>query len=191
MPPGFPAAPPSSHSYSVVARPSQNRACAIYAHGSSQDHSPACKQVDLCLVGYAAQFRFHRFPGAGAGRCFLTTLDHTSSPFLQRHYPPSQVLRDDPTSHTPQAPPSFFRSLALSPVRGRGHGTSRVATFSCCHACHGLRPRRSGRRLRRLATRSRVDFHCYESVVLLDELAFGAQSLQPFGLRPACLPTYA
>ena len=90
LPPGFPAVPLYFNLSPVGPCPSQNRACAIYAHGSSDSHSPS-------IEGYAQQFRFHRFSASVFGRCFSTLLDHLSSPSLQRHYPPSLVLLDDPT----------------------------------------------------------------------------------------------
>jgi len=44
--PGFPAAPHYFIHTPVVPCPSQNRACAIHAHGSSHVHSPSREQVD-------------------------------------------------------------------------------------------------------------------------------------------------
>jgi hypothetical protein len=119
------------------ARPSQNRACAIHAHGSSH-------RLSRALARYAMQFRCHRFSAAGRGRCFFTSLDHVSSPFLRRHYPPSLVLRDNPTPYARCGAASLLRLLAPSPIRGSTHRVSRVAALSQCHACHGLRPRGAG-----------------------------------------------
>jgi len=59
FPPGFPAVPHHLNHTSVVADPSQNRACAIYAHGSSHSQftenpnirpSPLCGTVSLSPV---------------------------------------------------------------------------------------------------------------------------------------------
>ncbi len=36
-----------------------------------------------------------------------------------------------------------------------------------------------------------IDFHYLNSVILPDYHTFEAQSLQPYGLRPACLRPYA
>ena len=44
-------------------------------------------------------------------------------------------------SPCPLVPPLLLRLLVPSPIHGRGHGVSRVAALSHCHACHGLRPR--------------------------------------------------
>jgi hypothetical protein len=44
-------------------------------------------------------------------------------------------------SPCPLVPPLLLRLLVPSPIHGRGHGVSRVAALSLCHACHGLRPR--------------------------------------------------
>ena len=49
------------------------------------------------LLRYAKQFRFHRFSASVNGRCFLTPRYHVWPPSLQRHYPPSPVLRGHPT----------------------------------------------------------------------------------------------
>jgi hypothetical protein len=45
LPPGFPAVPQDFNLASVGPGPSQNRACAINAHGSSDGHSPSIEQV--------------------------------------------------------------------------------------------------------------------------------------------------
>ena len=49
------------------------------------------------LLCYAVQFRSHRFSASESGQCFLTPRYHVWPPSLQRHYPPSSVLRSHPT----------------------------------------------------------------------------------------------
>ena len=63
---------------------------------------------------YAQQFRFHRFSASVFGRCLPTSLDHLSSPSLQRRCPPSMVLLDDPTPCRPFASLPFCGCLAYS-----------------------------------------------------------------------------
>ena len=87
LPPGFPAVPHHFNLSPVGSCPSQNRACAINAHGSPDNHSGS-----FFFRPDAEQFCGHRFPASVCGRCFPTLLDHLSPPSLQRHYPPSLVL---------------------------------------------------------------------------------------------------
>ena len=47
LPPGFPAVPHHFNLSSVGPCPSQNRACAINAHGSSDSHSRSTEEIDL------------------------------------------------------------------------------------------------------------------------------------------------
>ena len=54
--------------FSIVTGPSQNRACAINAHGSSSVHSPEDKQNHL---QYLLQFCFHAISVTVNSSCFL------------------------------------------------------------------------------------------------------------------------
>ncbi len=117
---------------SCLPAPLQNRACAIYAHGSSDGHS-------LPLYGAVP---FPSFPASVCGRCFLAPLVHLSTPSLRQHYPLSSVLWVDPTPCHLFALPPFVRLSGHTPVSGRSRRVSRVTCQSLCRTCHGLRPRR-------------------------------------------------
>jgi hypothetical protein len=76
-------------------------------------------------------------------RVSLTTVVPMWCPFLQRHYPPSQVLRHHPT---PWYPFAFLPLLSVvwhTCIRARDSRASRVPTCSLCPTCHALRPRGS------------------------------------------------
>ena len=70
------------------------------------------------------------------------------------------------------------------------HPLSLVGFNRRYQACHGLRPRGSECVLP-IIVRIRVDFRQLKIVVLPNFSNFGAQSLQPCGLRPTCLLSYA
>jgi len=94
-PPSFPAVPLYLDHTPVVTRPSQNRAGAIYAHGSSVKHSHG--RVKRARSAMRSSFVFTVSPPLCVGGVSLPRALNLSSPFLGRHYPPSLVLRDDPT----------------------------------------------------------------------------------------------
>ena len=134
LPPGFPAVPLYLDHTSVVSRPSQNRACAIHAHGSSLGHSRAS-----CALCDAIAFPPALHDGA------RTVFPRIARPCVVS-FPPAALpaffgTTRQSDSPCPLVPPLLLRLLKPSPIHGREHGVSRVAASSQCHACHGLRPR--------------------------------------------------
>ena len=95
LPPGFPAVP-RYFVHTGLSRPPLSEPCLRYSRTRLLT-LPFTRN----LARYAMQFRCHRFSAAGRGRCFFTSLDHVLPPFLRRHYPPSSVLRDNPTPYAP------------------------------------------------------------------------------------------
>jgi len=91
---------------------------------------------------YALQFRFHAFFMSGHDACLLTTPLHLWRPSLQRHYPPSSVLRRHPTPDDASTRLALLSLVGLDPFLSGRHQVSQVAVCSSCPTCHALRPRR-------------------------------------------------
>lgn len=118
--------------------PSQNRACAIYAHGSSSA-SFALRRSSRAICAILASFVSIGRSVSGHGLCFLGKADAASPAF-----PPRALPRLFGTMRRSDSPPPFG-SLASSACRPyslrRAVGVSRVTTSQDCTACQGLRPR--------------------------------------------------
>ncbi len=69
-------------------------------------------------------------------------------------------------------------------------GASRVALYSLCQACHGLRPRGSEPSQTISASPMLTSANLTASSFPFP-INIGALSLQPCGLRPTCLLSYA
>ncbi len=118
---------------------------------------------------------------------------HVARPYVAS-FPPGELPPFTGTTRRSDSPctisPSYLlRLLGPSPIPGSEHRVSRVAAISPCHACHGLRPRGSERSQAISATPMLASTCATASS--FPTAYFEAQSLQPIGLRPACLRSYA
>jgi len=124
------------HSSRIDPYPSQIRACAINAHGSSMVPSSAwlirhCYQAwCVALTDKSTPVCRPYLPLSG-GQVFLAWAIPLSPPFLGGHYPTSSVLRGDPTPGTPFWRPCFSGLVHHTPTSGgRGNRASRVPAES-------------------------------------------------------------
>ena len=144
LPPGFPAVPHHFNLSPVSSCPSQNRACAINAHGSPDNHSgfdrtSRCGAVLwpplLCAAGVSllCSTICRLLPSSGITR-------------LRWYY---ETIRLPATVLPSSLCAVVGHTLGLSPLTALSCSSessgrvSRVAVQSRCHACHGLRPRGS------------------------------------------------
>ena len=126
----------------AVPGPSQNRACAINAHGSSSLPSLRSEQIHFSAI--RSNFVSTSSLLLSTVRVSLTTVVLMWRPFLQRHYPPSPVLRRHPTPWVPFAFLPLLSVVRHTRFLARGPRASRVTAHSQCPTCHALRPRGSG-----------------------------------------------
>ena len=163
-PPGFPAVPHHFNLSPVGSCPSQNRACAINAHGSPDNHSGSDRIAPMRSSFVATGFPLL----CAAGVSLLCST-------ICRLLPSSGITRLRWYYETIRLPAAVLPSslcavvghtLGLSPLTALSCSSessgrvSRVAVQSQCHACHGLRPRGSELHLA-LYGGARVDFRTF------------------------------
>ena len=161
LPPGFPAGPHHFNLSPVASCPSQNRACAINAHGSPDNHS-GFTPMRSSFVSTASPLL------CAAGVSLLCST-------ICRLLPSGGITRLRWYYETIRLPAALLPSslwavvghtLGLSPLTALSCSSessgrvSRVAVQSRCHACHGLRPRGSVHHLA-LYGGSLVDFRAF------------------------------
>ena len=163
LPPGFPAVPHHFNLSPVGSCPSQNRACAINAHGSPDNHSGSDRTpMRSSFVSTASPLL------CAAGVSLLCST-------ICRLLPSSGITRLHWYYETIRLPAAVLPSslwavvghtLGLSPLIALSCSSessgrvSRVAVQSRCHACHGLRPRGSEHHLA-ICGGVRVDFRTF------------------------------
>ena len=160
----FPGGATSFQPFTVASCPSQNRACAINAHGSPDNHSGS-DRIALMRSSFVATAS-PLLCAAGVSLLCSTIcrlLPSSGITRLRRYYETIRL----PAAVLPSSLCAVVgHTLGLSPLTALSCSSessgrvSRVAVQSQCHACHGLRPRGSEHHLA-LHGGARVDFRAF------------------------------